>query len=146
MTGTLTPRQHEVAVLVARGASNSQIGRHLHITENSVKSHVHAALKVYDATDRARLAVKMLAAGDITFSTIPPETAQAWKLSRREIEVLTMVGKHGTNAAAGRALRLSPITVKTHLARIASRMGTGDRLCLLVRAIRAGLIRTEDLT
>src|SRR5689334_14308087 len=41
----LTRREREVAALVARGKRNRQIARELHISEATVKDHVHHALR-----------------------------------------------------------------------------------------------------
>lgn len=42
--GTLTPRQHEIASLIADGLSNKQIARRLLIEQATVKNHVHTIL------------------------------------------------------------------------------------------------------
>jgi DNA-binding NarL/FixJ family response regulator len=40
----MTPRQSEVALLVAQGRTNKQIARELGISDKTVKCHVHAVL------------------------------------------------------------------------------------------------------
>ena len=40
----------------------------------------------------------------------------------------------------GTALNLSALTVKSHLARIARKLGTGDRAEMVVVAMRAGVV------
>ena len=42
--GTLTPRQREIAALIADGLSNKQISRRLSIEHATVKNHVHTIL------------------------------------------------------------------------------------------------------
>ena len=37
----LSPREREVALLVARGLTNKEVGRELHLTVGTVKQHVH---------------------------------------------------------------------------------------------------------
>lgn len=54
---TLTPREQETAVLLARGASNKEIARRLDITERTVKSHVGAMLEKLGARDRLQLSL-----------------------------------------------------------------------------------------
>jgi DNA-binding NarL/FixJ family response regulator len=61
-------------------------------------------------------------------------------LSAREIEVLRLVAEGKTNRDIGDALGLSALTVKSHLARIARKLGTGDRAEMVVLALRAGAI------
>jgi DNA-binding NarL/FixJ family response regulator len=62
-------------------------------------------------------------------------------LSRREIEVLTQVSQGMSNKDIGEKLGLSALTVKSHLARIARKLGTGDRAHMVALLMRAQLIR-----
>ena len=61
-------------------------------------------------------------------------------LSQREIEVLQLVSQGQSNRDIGVALSLSALTVKSHLARIARKLGTGDRAEMVAVALRAGVI------
>ena len=61
-------------------------------------------------------------------------------LSQREIEVLRLVADGRSNAEVGEVLGLSGLTVKSHLARIARKLGTGDRAEMVMIALRAGII------
>ena len=61
-------------------------------------------------------------------------------LSTREVEVLRLVADGKSNRDIGAALGLSALTVKSHLARIARKLGTGDRAEMVVLALRAGAI------
>jgi DNA-binding NarL/FixJ family response regulator len=49
----LTDREHEVLRLMARGASNSEIGRTLHVAEATVKTHVGSIFTKLGVRDRA---------------------------------------------------------------------------------------------
>jgi DNA-binding NarL/FixJ family response regulator len=60
-------------------------------------------------------------------------------LSAREVEVLRLVSGGKSNRDIGTSLELSALTVKSHLARIARKLGTGDRAEMVVLAMRAGL-------
>ena len=63
----LTPREHEVLRLVARGLSNRLIARELALSEKTVKAHVSAVLAklgVADRTQAALHAVRHGLAGD----------------------------------------------------------------------------------
>jgi DNA-binding NarL/FixJ family response regulator len=62
-------------------------------------------------------------------------------LSAREIEVLALVAGGQSNRDIGGELHLSALTVKSHLARIARKLGTGDRAEMVAVALRAGVIR-----
>ena len=61
-------------------------------------------------------------------------------LSGREVEVLQLVADGRSNKEIGELLGLSALTVKSHLARIARKLGTGDRAEMVVVAMRAGVI------
>lgn len=61
-------------------------------------------------------------------------------MSAREIEVLQLVADGKSNKDIGVALGLSALTVKSHLARIARKLGTGDRAEMVILALRAGVI------
>lgn len=61
-------------------------------------------------------------------------------LSAREIEVLKSVAQGMSNKEIGAQMNLSPLTIKSHLARISRKLGTGDRAGLVAIATRAGLL------
>jgi DNA-binding NarL/FixJ family response regulator len=61
-------------------------------------------------------------------------------LSDREIEVLRHVAEGRANRQVGEAMGLSALTIKSHLARIARKLGTGDRAGMIATAMRAHAI------
>lgn len=63
-------------------------------------------------------------------------------LTVREREVLTKVAEGLTNKEIGRALKISPGTVKIHVERIIAKLGAGDRTQAAVMAVRGGLVQT----
>ena len=80
-----------------------------------------------------------------TAAPVPPRPrgtrlAGADGLSAREVEVLQLVADGRSNKEIGEALGLSALTVKSHLARIARKLGTGDRAEMVVVAMRAGVV------
>jgi DNA-binding NarL/FixJ family response regulator len=62
------------------------------------------------------------------------------ELSSREIEVIRLVADGRSNKWIGEQLALSALTVKSHLARIGRKLGTGDRAHMVALAMRAGVI------
>lgn len=62
------------------------------------------------------------------------------QLSAREVEVLRLVADGRSNKDVGDSLGLSALTVKSHLARIARKLGTGDRAEMVAIAMRAGAV------
>ncbi|MFF7250797.1 response regulator [Embleya sp. NPDC008237] len=73
-----------------------------------------------------------------------PESVLVAELSAREREVLTLVGRGLTNAEIGTLLGLSPLTAKTHVSRIMSKLGARDRPQLVVIAYESGLVVPGD--
>jgi DNA-binding NarL/FixJ family response regulator len=70
-----------------------------------------------------------------------PDTSQLRVLTEREREVLALVGLGLTNDEIGRRLFLSPLTAKTHVSRIMSKLAARDRVQLVVVAYETGLVR-----
>ncbi|MEP6562417.1 MAG: LuxR C-terminal-related transcriptional regulator, partial [Nakamurella sp.] len=62
------------------------------------------------------------------------------QLTEREIEVLAAVAEGRSNQWIGEQLSLSALTIKSHLARISRKLGTGDRAHMVAITMRAGLI------
>jgi DNA-binding NarL/FixJ family response regulator len=61
-------------------------------------------------------------------------------LTPREREVLALVGRGRSNAEIAQALVLSPLTAKTHVARLFAKLGARDRAQLVVIAYESGLV------
>jgi DNA-binding NarL/FixJ family response regulator len=62
------------------------------------------------------------------------------QLSARERGILRLVAEGHTNKEIGAKVDLSALTVKSHLARIARKLGTGDRAHMVALGIRSGVI------
>lgn len=60
-------------------------------------------------------------------------------LTDREREVLAAIGKGMSNDEIGEHLYMSPLTAKTHVSRILSKLGARDRVQLVVLAYEAGI-------
>jgi DNA-binding NarL/FixJ family response regulator len=68
--GSLTEREREVLVLVARGLSNDDIAARLMVSPHTVKTHVNRAMAKLGAHGRAQLVIAAYAAG-----LLPPPAA-----------------------------------------------------------------------
>ncbi|MGG7510811.1 response regulator [Plantibacter sp. YIM 135249] len=100
-------------------------------------------------------AVRVVAAGDALLSPgvtrrllsrvagslrDPVDRAALSALTDREREVLGLVGRGLTNDEIGRELYVSPLTAKTHVSRIMSKLSARDRVQLVVIAYESGLV------
>jgi two-component system nitrate/nitrite response regulator NarL len=54
----LSPREREIALLVARGLSNKEVARELGLSHGTIKSHVHNILQKLGARSRYSLIVQ----------------------------------------------------------------------------------------
>ena len=61
-------------------------------------------------------------------------------LTERELEVLALVGRGMSNAEIADRLVVSPLTAKTHVSRILTKLSARDRAQLVVTAYESGLV------
>jgi DNA-binding NarL/FixJ family response regulator len=101
-------------------------------------------------------AVRLVAAGDALLApsitrrlierfarpqaSTPNASDELAQLTPREREVLLLVARGYSNAELAENLVLSEATVKTHVARILSKLGLRDRVQAVVLAYEAGLV------
>lgn len=64
-------------------------------------------------------------------------------LSKREIEILQLVGQGLNNKAIASELLISESTVKSHMLHIFAKLGVTDRTAAVTTALRRGIIRLE---
>ncbi|MFJ6573819.1 response regulator [Streptomyces sp. NPDC091292] len=76
----------------------------------------------------------------------PEDMARAWlePLTAREREVLAHVGRGLSNDEIGDRLAMSPLTAKTHVSRVMTKLGARDRAQLVVFAYETGLVRAGE--
>jgi len=72
-----------------------------------------------------------------------PETDPVEKLTDRELEVLTLVGKGYTNKAIGVQLGISDRTVQGHLAHIFGKLNASSRTEAVMRAVSMGWLSPD---
>lgn len=75
-----------------------------------------------------------------TAQAAAPDEGRIVDLTPREREVLTLVGRGLSNQEIADALTLSPLTAKTHVARLFAKVDARDRAQLVVAAYEAGLV------
>jgi DNA-binding NarL/FixJ family response regulator len=70
-------------------------------------------------------------------------TPEEKTLSSREMEVLSLVARGGSNKEIGRQLYISEATVKTHLLHIFAKLEVTDRTAAVTTALRRGIIHLD---
>jgi two-component system nitrate/nitrite response regulator NarL len=84
-------------------------------------------------------AVSAVAHGQtLTTESAPTPTGPA--LTARECEILALAAEGLSGPAIGRALQVSPATVKSHLKNIYGKLGVTDRAAAVAEGIRRGLV------
>ncbi len=94
-----------------------------------------------EATDLLALLAADLAA--VLDEPAPPTTvtaAGAPELTRRELEVLRLVGRGLSNAAVAQALGVAPRTVAPHVEHVLAKLGVPNRAAAVARAATLGLL------
>ncbi len=91
-------------------------------------------------TGGVRGVVAVEAPGAVLILTRPVQARTTPVLTDRETRVLRLIAEGNTNSAVGERLGISALTVKSQLARIARKLGTGDRAGMVAVAIRRRLI------
>jgi DNA-binding NarL/FixJ family response regulator len=150
-------------IMLVQSGSRARI---LMLTTFNLDEYVYHALKagasgflLKDATrEQLAGAVRAVAAGEtllapaITRRLIeyfcrgpaPSTNAAAESLSARELDVVRLVAQGMSNAEIAARLYLSEATVKSHIARILTKLGLRDRVQVAVYAYEHGIVRPGD--
>lgn len=143
--------------IVASGSSSRVLVLTTYDTDDHVYDALAAGASGFLLKDAPRgslvQAVRSVCAGDVLIAASatrrlveragarrpapPSETLQT--LTAREVEVLRAVARGSSNAEIGRELFVSEATVKTHVARLLSKLQQRDRVQLVVFAYENGV-------
>jgi DNA-binding NarL/FixJ family response regulator len=140
-----------IAELASRGSAARVLVLTTYDTDSLVVQAIEAGATGYLLKDapRAELLRAVRAAADGQ-AVLSPSVASALMsrvrepadepLSRRELEVLSLVAAGTTNREAAARLFISEATVKTHLLHIYAKLGVGDRAAAVAEAFNRGLL------
>ncbi|MGY1683310.1 response regulator [Geodermatophilus sp. SYSU D01176] len=113
-----------------------------YLIKKTTRQQLVAAIRSsLDRDDAVMVSVPRVA---VTGRAAAGEPASASLLSRRELEVLRLVGHAFTNAQIARRLSLTEATVKRHLYNVFNKLGAVSRIDALNRAIAAGLLPSPE--
>lgn len=105
---------------------------------------VHAGDAVFSARVAADLAEAVTSAPEPIAAQTAPTPAQPLapheRLTDRELDVVRELAKGASNAEIAAALFLAEATVKSHIGKVLDKWQVRDRVQILIRAARAGLV------
>jgi DNA-binding NarL/FixJ family response regulator len=135
----LTPREREVLALMARGLSNADVAAELFTSEATVKTHLARVMMKLGVHDKPQaVAAFYLSAERSEQASTPAEIAG---LTSREREVLILVADGLSNADIAKRLSIGEVTVRTHLARVQTKLGVGEKSQAVAIAYKTGLVQ-----
>ena len=148
VTRWVRANQREVGVLILTAYDDApyvmavlQAGANGYVLKTAAPREIIRAVRdVYAGNSAldANLLAKMMAQIAQDKETLPAE-----KLTKRETEVLTLVGKGYTNKAIGVQLGISDRTVQGHLAHIFGKLQSASRTEAVMRAVSLGWLPAD---
>jgi DNA-binding NarL/FixJ family response regulator len=115
---SLSDREREIAVLVAEGHTNRNIGSTLFLSERTVQTHLSRILSVLGLPSRTAIPAAL---------GIGASSVDAPALTERQDQIARLVAKGHSNAAIAGELGISVKTVENHLAGIFARWQVSSR-------------------
>lgn len=119
--GVLTPRQEQIALLVAAGSTNVEVATHLVISTHTVKHHLRGVFHKLGVASRRELR-STLAYHDTT-----NRFAQSCCLTSQERDIAHRVSNGASNREVAAQLFISPSTVDYHLRKIFRKLDITSR-------------------
>ncbi|MEO7126657.1 MAG: helix-turn-helix transcriptional regulator [Nakamurella sp.] len=114
----LSGREREVALLVAKGRSNTGLAQDLFLSEHTVRMHVSRVLQAFGVATRTGVAVALSPAGGRAVSAA---------LTSRQLEVVTRITAGATNRQIAADMGIGVTTVEKHVNAILRRWDVRSR-------------------
>lgn len=119
----LSPRERDVALLVAEGFGNQAIAAELHLSEHTVQAHVSRVLAAFGAASRLTVAAELTRLLPRDPNAEPPAA-----LTPRQQMVAERIANGRTNEAIAGELGVSVKTVEKHVSEILRRWQVASRI------------------
>jgi DNA-binding NarL/FixJ family response regulator len=124
----LSPRERDVALLMAQGQSNAMIAAELFLSPHTVRMHVSRVLQAFGAPTRAGVAAilhgPVVDAAELSELGLPA-------LTTRQADVLARIATGASNRQIASELGIRVTTVEKHLAAIMQRWDASSRTALI---------------
>ncbi|MEF2256031.1 helix-turn-helix transcriptional regulator [Microbacterium schleiferi] len=112
----LSPREREVAALIAEGAVNAEIAAALFVSEHTVRMHVSRVLHAFGVSSRLGVA-----------KALAPKVGNGSPLTARQSEIVALVVEGLGNQLIAERLGIGVSTVEKHVAAVMRRWGVRSR-------------------
>lgn len=119
---------------ILRGIEAGAIG---YLLKDTARDELFRAIRA--AAENKPLLAPAVAARLLHHLRAPADDA----LSSRELEVLALVARGGSNKEVARSLAISEATVKTHLIHIFRKLGVADRTAAVTVALERGMLQLD---
>ena len=162
----LSPRESDIARLLAKGLSNKQIADELSLSLKTVKNHLSRIYGVLKIQTRTQAVISMLESGapkpegvqtaqaSPRVASLPAKSNPVESFTRRqrriryltdrEFQILRLVARGLANKQIGAALYLSEKTVKNHLSHAYDTLRVTSRVSAVVKLLASGDLTLEE--
>ena len=131
------PQAYKCTILAAAGLSNEGIGSALHLTENTVKTHLQRRYAADAIRGRDHIPRRYLELGCIALARL----GKPLEASDEEVYVLERISYGWSNKEVGSELGVAPTDIKTDLERLSRKNKLTGRVQLVMAGLLSGQIK-----